>query len=137
MVDQEVVELQVPRSKEYVSIVRNTVEDIARRMHFESNDIDDLKLAVGEACANAVRHGCPESSTCDIRVSCCIEPSEIAIEIRNKVKASDKQPKITTNPDITREGGLGLYLMRNLMDEVDLRWRDGWATVRMVKKVRR
>lgn len=137
MVDQETIELQIPKSTSYVSLVRNTVGAIARQMRFEAEDVDDVKLAVGEACANAVRHGCPTPEPCAVRVLCHISRLGIEIEIRNHVDGESEEPAICTKPDTSREGGMGLYIMRKLMDEVDLEWCDGCATVRMVKRLRR
>jgi serine/threonine-protein kinase RsbW len=131
----QVVELEVPSSPEYVAIVRQAVEGIARRMDFDDVQVEDLKLAVGEACTNAVRHGCAKDELQHIAVRCIVLNDGLSVEIRNEIAACDV-PLVPIQPDLTREGGLGLYLIRKLMDEVDIVWEPETAVVRMLKRLR-
>ena len=68
----EVVELEIPSAPEYVSVVRNAVEGIARRMEFSAGEIDDLKVAVGEACTNAVKYGCRDADSPCVAIRCIV-----------------------------------------------------------------
>jgi serine/threonine-protein kinase RsbW len=129
-----VVELDVPSAPEYVSIVRRAVEGIARRMEFDEVQIEDLKLAVGEACTNAVRHGCPSDELQHIAVRCTVENGGLCVEIRNDIRDCNI-PSVPDQPDVTREGGFGLYLIRKLMDEVDIVWEPETAVVKMFKRL--
>ena len=131
----QVVELEVPSSPEYVAIVRQAVEGIARRMDFDEVQIEDLKLAVGEACTNAVRHGCAKDELQHIAIRCTVLTDGLSVEIRNGIADCDV-PLVPVKPDLTREGGLGLYLIRKLMDEVDIVWEPETAVVRMLKRLR-
>jgi len=131
----QVVELEIPSSPEYVSIVRHAVEGIARRMNFDDVQIEDLKLAVGEACTNAVKHGCAKDELQHIAVRCMILNDGLCVEIRNEI-ANCEVPLVPVDPDLNREGGLGLYLIRKLMDEVDIVWEPETAVVKMLKKLR-
>jgi len=129
-----IVELEIPNSPEYVAIVRQAVEGIARRMDFNEAQIDDLKLAVGEACTNAVRHGCVKDERQHIAVRCMVQNDGLSVEIRNDISDCEL-PCVPVQPDLTREGGLGLYLIRKLMDEVDIIWEPETAVVKMHKKL--
>lgn len=131
----QIVELEIPSSPEYVSIVRHAVEGIARRMDFDDVQIEDLKLAVGEACTNAVRHGCAKDGLQHIAVRCMVLSDGLSVEIRNEITDCDV-PLVPVNPDLSREGGLGLYLIRKLMDEVDIVWEPETAVVKMLKRLR-
>lgn len=130
----EVVELEIPSAPEYVSIVRQAVEGIARRMDFSPSQIEDLKLAVGEACTNAVKYGCPKDDLHNVEVKCVVTGGGLVVEIRNFISGCE-HPKVPRQPDLTREGGLGLYMIRKLVDEVDILWDQDRATVRMLKKL--
>lgn len=130
----EAVELEIPSSPEYVSIVRQAVEGIARRMDFDATQVEDLKLAVGEACTNAVKHGCPKEDPCIVAVRCVVVGDGLLVEIRNAI-SDCRMPRVPSQPDISREGGLGLYLIRQLVDEVDLSWDHETATVKMLKRL--
>lgn len=131
----QIVELEVPSAPEYVSIVRQAVEGIARRMKFDELQIDDLKLAVGEACTNAVRHGCCKGDYQHIAIRCIVMDDGLSVEIRNNITKCD-EPHVPNKPDTTREGGYGLYIIRKLMDEVDIIWDHETAVVKMLKRLR-
>ncbi len=130
----EVVELEIPSAPEYVSVVRRAIEGIAQRMRFDANQIEDLKVAVGEACTNAVRHGCPRDESQGVAIRCTVRPDGLAVEIRNST-AGCVSASVPHEPDLRKEGGLGLYIIRELMDEVDFRWEDDLAVVTMVKRL--
>lgn len=130
----QVVDLEIPSAPEYVAIVRQAVEGIARRMDFTDVQIEDLKLAVGEACTNAVRHGCATDELQHIAVRCMVMSDGLSVEIRNDIANCDL-PLVPITPDLTREGGLGLYLIRKLMDEVDIVWEPRTAVVKMLKRL--
>lgn len=129
----EVVEMEIPSAPEYVGIVRHAVEGIARRMDFGVAEIEDIELAVGEACTNAVKHGCPNGNGHKVEIRCVVLADGLQIEITNSI-TNCEYPKVPITPDLGKEGGLGLFLIRKLVDEVDLLWDRDTATVRMLKR---
>lgn len=131
----QVVELEVPSAPEYVSIVRQAVEGIARRMDFDEMQIEDMKLAVGEACTNAVRHGRATDELQHIAICCRVLNEGLSVEISNNITECER-PNVPLEPDVTREGGFGLYLIRKLMDEVDIVWDHEKAVVKMLKRLK-
>jgi serine/threonine-protein kinase RsbW len=129
----EVVEMEIPSAAEYVGIVRHAVEGIARRMAFEAAQIEDLKLAVGEACTNAVRHGCPNGNGHKVEIRCVVLAEGLQIEVKNSISDCE-HPTVPAKPDLSKEGGLGLYLIRQLVDEVQFFWETDTAIIRMTKR---
>ncbi len=130
----EVVEMEIPSAPEYVGIVRCAVEGLARRMAFDSRQIDDIKLAVGEACTNAVRHGCPSGKGNNVEIRCVVLADGLQIDVTNSVSRGEC-PKVPDQPDLGREGGLGLFLIGKLVDDVQFFWEDGTATITMFKRL--
>jgi len=135
--NKEIIRLEIPSSSEYVSVARQTVGGIAHRLAFGTTDVEDVKLAVGEACTNAVKHGVRGDARVSIR--CTISPRELEIEVCNAVGAEIPKPVGAEVPDPTRldEGGLGLFLMKKLMDTVEVSCEGGFATVKMTKRISR
>jgi serine/threonine-protein kinase RsbW len=134
--DPQQIRLEIPSAAEYVGVVRRAVEGIANRMSFPAGDVDDLKLAVGEACTNAIKHGCPSRQRPFITVICRVTPGTLEIEVKNNLSANQPCPSLVDAPDTSKEGGMGLYIMQKLMDEVDIVWKDRTASIRMVKHIR-
>lgn len=55
------VELRLPADSAYVSVLRTTTAGLAARLDFTIDDIEDLRIAVGEACAMVLRDADPDS----------------------------------------------------------------------------
>jgi len=130
------VDLRIPSLPEFVAVARLTVAAVACRMDFSYDAVDDIKVAVGEACTNAIEHASAEAENReDIELCCWVNPDALVIEITDKGKGFD--PESQEQPDPFSEGGLGLLLIKALMDEVELTSLAGQGTkVKMVKRLK-
>lgn len=130
------VELKIPSLPEFVAVARLAVAAIASRMDFPYDAVDDIKVAVGEACTNAIEHTtCSAPPGDEIIISCYLEQDALVIEVNDEGPGFD--PQLCTEPDVLSEGGLGLILIQALMDEVELTSLAGQGTqVRMTKRLR-
>lgn len=123
--------ISVPSKPEYVSVVRMTSSVIANKMGFNIEDIDDIKVAVGEACNNAVLHGHNDNN---FKVEFTISDDKFIIEVKDEGKgfSIDKCP----SPDICnpKESGFGIFIIKSLMDNVEVESSPEKGTViKMVK----
>jgi serine/threonine-protein kinase RsbW len=116
--EKEIIKLTLPSSPEYVSVARLTLFGIASRMGFNMDQIDDLKVAVSEACTNALIHA--ENAALTYSVDYIIDVDRLTVEVTDQGKGFevDKVKK----PDIQKPtaGGLGLFIIQSLMDEVTI-----------------
>ena len=60
MSDRPDVELRLPAESAYVAVLRMTTAGLAARLDFTLDDIEDLRMAVGEACALVLEHAVPQ-----------------------------------------------------------------------------
>lgn len=125
------VNFSLPAKAEYVGVVRLAVSAIANRMGFDVEEIEDIKVCVSEACTNAVKHS--GSDRFDILV--CVMDDSISIRIKDFGNGFDtrniKEPDLE-NP--SEEGGLGIFIIRTLMDNVNLTSNPGEGSyIDMVK----
>jgi serine/threonine-protein kinase RsbW len=133
------VELTIPSRPEYVGVARLAILGVASRMRFSYDEVEDIRLAVGEACTRSIDRlngGATESHT--IRLRCLIDPNRLTIEVRNPLAAAaPREP--APEPANIQEGDLSGVLIRILMDEVDTEERpeEGLYILRMVKYVAR
>lgn len=131
------VELRVPCKPEYVRTVRALVGEMADSVHLSPDAVEEVKVAVSEAVANIVRHA--YSGTPDIGpvvIKCETGSGKLTLEIIDKGVGFDvPAPGGTPIPDVSREGGLGIILIRNLMDSVDYWSKPNFGTrIKMVKR---
>lgn len=114
----DIVELRVPSKPEYVSIVRTLITDLAEKMAFSASAVEDVQVAISEACANVVCHAYPDDdhdSEILIRCSTCDDRLVVEVSDTGSGFAGGPYPR-SHRPN----GGLGLVLIRNLMDQVSL-----------------
>ena len=130
------VSLTLPNAPEFVSVARLALSGVADRMGFDVDDIEDLKVAVSEACTNALKHG---NLNQDGRyfVHYTIEEKKLIIEVCDNGKGIDVENIKTPDLSHPKESGLGLYIIQTLMDEVEITNRENnGASVRMIKNMR-
>lgn len=137
MADAKIVKLEIPSSAQFVNVARKTVEGIAVSMALTDEQAEDLKLAVGEACANAVKFSDPSKPAVEILYR--ITQDRLEIEVRNKGKAFDPE-KVQQKEQLPEQlpvGGLGLFLIDKVMDELNISSKCGETTLKMVKQLKR
>ena len=102
---------------------RNFVEDACRKAGADDSVCFDLKLVVDEACSNIVVHGYEGLTPGPIGLSFAVSGDEIVITITDQAPPFD--PKDAPIPDLDapaserRPGGLGWYLIRELVDRIE------------------
>src|SRR3954466_8162155 len=122
---EEVLELEIPARPEFVALVRLVVSSVAstRRVLAEER-IDDVKLAVSEACTNAIEaHGAVQTNDhVLLRLVEGDDRLEVLIDDRGRgfdPTALPDHPPVTVPERLTFERGLGIPLIRTLVHEVD------------------
>jgi serine/threonine-protein kinase RsbW len=138
MNDDNKVSITIPSSSEYVGVVRLAVSGIATRMNFTVEEIEDIKIAISEACTNAVQHAYPTTPG-HINITSCIEDDKLTIEVSDKGVGFDTNilgSKEQREKSEKKLGlGLGLTFIKNLMDEADVQSQVGkGTTIRMTKQ---
>ena len=102
--------------------IREFVGDTARQMGFSDKDIYAIQLAADEASTNIIEHAYDGVSDGKLEIDCEIIGGELKIVMRDWGKPFDPTsvPEPNLNADLSERkiGGLGMYLMRKLMDEV-------------------
>lgn len=134
--------LVVPNDTAYLELIGEHVAFVARQIGFDEHDVARIRLAVDEACTNVLHHAHPPQEPTHFAVTC--EPQEKALVVRVWDRGPLFDPQQVPLPDVgaylekRRIGGLGLYLMRKVMDEVFVEpWEGGKAVVLVKYRARR
>ncbi len=127
--------LQVPGRVDAISPAVERVMAALRTLPRVRGREFEIETSLREALSNAVRHGCREDSTrrVELTVTCDAEPG-VLIVVSDPGRGFDPAsvPSPTMGPNVYRHHGRGLYLIRQLMDEVSFA-RNG-AEIRMRKR---
>jgi serine/threonine-protein kinase RsbW len=108
----------VPAVPENVASLRHAVVDLAARAGADADVRTDLALAVGEACANVVVHAYPPGDVGPLIVHAEVKTEQIHVHV------CDQGQGMTPRPD-SPGLGLGLPLIANLSDRLEIRDGDG------------
>ena len=126
------INISIPNKPEYVSIARLTASVVANKMGFDIEDIEDIKVAVGEACNNSVIHG-QESSVVDLTF--IIDEKNFIVEVIDKGNGFNVNDYEKPDLDNYQGRGLGIFIMESLMDNVEIDTTVGnGTTIRLIKE---
>lgn len=111
-----------PARFDFLDEIRDLVAQTAREGGFTEKAIYSLQLAADEAASNIIEHAYEGVTDASLDISCDMQGDTIVITMRDTGKSFDpskvKKPDIKADLSDRQIGGLGVYLMRKLMDDV-------------------
>jgi serine/threonine-protein kinase RsbW len=130
----EHLDIRVPGRFRYLPAVREMVRLALTREG--QHDVDDILLAVQEACVNAVRHG--HGGECDrpIHLSLRVDRERVELTVSDGGEGFELPVAIEDALSPTAESGRGLAIIQAIMDEVSVHRADGTTTLSLVKRRR-
>jgi serine/threonine-protein kinase RsbW len=133
----ETIQVRIPGSTAYIRLVRDAVDTLADRVSLSPEDRAAVKLAVGEACNNAVQHAASGENgrSGTVAVALRIGPEALEIEVANEGKGFEPAAAMPT-AELLTESGRGLALIEMMMDSVEYLHHEGNTVVRMRKQHR-
>jgi len=129
----DILKISVPGKPEYVGTVRIAIAHIAAGIGFDIEAIDDIKVAVSEACTNIICHSHNHSNfSYDVIIE--REEKSLVITVKDGGVGFETDEYIEPVPGETRGSGMGIFIVRALMDEVDIQSEVGVGTNIRMKK---
>jgi anti-anti-sigma factor len=114
------------------------VNEAALAAGLSTDEAFHCQLSADEACTNVIEHAYGAEDAGRIEVTCVIDPGIITVRIVDYGQPFDPgavpEPADTNELDQIEPGGIGLHLMRKLMDEVRFEFGDSHNTLTMVKR---
>ncbi len=120
---QEVLEIKLPNQLKYLSAVASLVTETCRIHQLNKKDIEDILLAIDEACTNIIKYAYEVGSLRDFTIRLAFNPGTVSIEFQDRGRPFN--PLEPNPPDldaaIERQdaGGLGIYLIKKIMDRTE------------------
>jgi serine/threonine-protein kinase RsbW len=138
---ESVVRLSFPAKPDYLLLARLALSGLARSLPVGPELLADLKLAVTEACGNAVRHAySPGEGT--VEVAFVVDDNRLQMIVQDRgsgIRLDDEELAAATATATAelepRDGGMGIAIIRAIVDELEVQAGDGGrgTVVRMTK----
>ncbi len=134
--------LQVPSSTENLALIREFVTSIGAQAGLADADVAQLELAVDEACANVIEHAYGHDTSKDVVVRAIFDTEALRISVIDEGRGFDptgiKQDSVEQLIHERKSGGLGIRLIKTLMDEVSYEIVPGQKNeLHMTKKIKK
>lgn len=134
--------LTVPSATENLALIREFVANVGSQAGLGDDDVAKLELAVDEACANVIEHAHGQDSNKEVTVRATFDSATLRIEVVDEGEGFDPTVVPTTSVEQMvhdrRTGGLGLRVMKSLMDEVSYEIVPGERNrLRLLKRIQK
>lgn len=130
--------ITVKASTEHLSEVRDFVAEHAATFGFKQQEVADIRLAVDEAYTNIIKHAYQNNADETVDIELGYDDTEFWVTLLDTGNAFDinnyKKPDICQRIKQKKRGGVGVYLIQQLMDDVEYQTEDATNTIRMTKK---
>jgi len=115
------LKLKIPSIPDNIRIVESFIDNARERFQLDDDIYGNIMVAVTESVNNAIIHGNNLDSSKNVELSLEIQDKSIAFTIKDEGKGFDfdQLPDPTAPENILNPGGRGIFLIRNLADEVN------------------
>lgn len=128
---------KINASTQNLSEVREFVSRHAEKHGFTSRQVADVQLAVDEACTNIIKHAYNYDASKELSIELEFDDEKMNVTLTDQGIGFDveryKKPDLKKQIARKKRGGMGVYLIRNLMDEVNYYAESRENVLRMIK----
>ncbi len=116
----EKISIQIPSMPENIRIVESFIDNAKEKFNITDDLYGNIMVAVTESVNNAIRHGNSSDKSKIVNISLFIEPKllKFVVEDQGPGFDPDSLPDPTLPENISKPDGRGIFLMRNLCDEL-------------------
>jgi len=137
----QLIRLEFTSAFEMLDFVQVVSDHLARRVGLDEDAMHWVSVAIRESVINAIKHGNRNDSTKRVFVefgTSMGDVPELSIRVRDQGEGFD--PELVANPldpeNLLKSSGRGIFLIRNFMDDVQLRRApEGGMEISMLKRV--
>ena len=128
--------IKMPSDIKKIRKVIARIVDLLVERNVDKSHMFDIRLSVEEAIINAIEHGNKKDKNLIVDISFAIDDEKIELAVEDQGRGFDhtKMPDPTTNGNVLRAHGRGVYLIHKLMDRVQ--YNDRGNRIKLIKYLR-
>lgn len=137
--EQKHLEYRLKNELEEIPKLARVIENFAAASHVPEQAVFQVNLSLDELLTNTINYGFPEGGQHEILVELLLRDSTMVIKIYDDGIAFN--PLQHAEPDISQDieerpiGGLGIHLVRNMMDDIEYRREADFNVLTMKKHI--
>ncbi|MDH5597493.1 MAG: ATP-binding protein [Cyclobacteriaceae bacterium] len=126
------IQIQIPSLSENIRIIESFIDNAKEKFELDDDIYGNIMIAVTESVNNAIIHGNKGQHSKNVFLKLSLETAAIKFLIEDEGNGFDyhQLPDPTAPENIDKPGGRGIFLMKNLCDEVT--FREGGRSVELV-----
>jgi len=119
----DTIHIKIPSLTENIRIVESFIDNAKERFHLNDDIYGNIMIAVTESVNNAIIHGNNANKHKNVSLSLELDDNQIKFTIRDEGAGFDysQLPDPTAPQNLNKPGGRGIFLMKNLSDEVSFK----------------
>ncbi|MEP5611324.1 MAG: ATP-binding protein [Cyclobacteriaceae bacterium] len=125
------IQIQIPSLPENIRIVESFIDNVKEKYSLDDDIYGNIMIAVTESVNNAILHGNNSDNSKNVSLNLSLEDSQIKFTVKDQGQGFDFEnladPTLPENLD--KPGGRGIFLMKNLSDEVN--FKDAGSTAEL------
>jgi len=117
------ISIEIPSLSENIRIIESFIDNAKDKYKLDDDIYGNIMIAVTEAVNNAIKHGNKDNSSKNVHITLSLEEGLIKFKISDEGEGFNfhQLPDPTAPENIAKPGGRGIFLMKNLSDEVDFK----------------
>ena len=117
----DTIKIQIPSLNENIRIVESFIDNAQEKYDFDDDIYGNIMIAVTESVNNAIKHGNKNDKDKNVTLSLSLDKNEINFVVEDEGVGFDYNdlPDPTAPENLERPEGRGIFLMKNLCDEVE------------------
>ena len=114
------IKIEIPSIIENIRIIESFIDNAKEKFELDDDIYGNIMIAVTESVSNAIKHGNKGDKAKSVNLSLTIKDDVIKFVIEDEGKGFDynELPDPTSPENLEKTGGRGIFLMKNLADEV-------------------
>ncbi|SMD34804.1 serine/threonine-protein kinase RsbW [Reichenbachiella faecimaris] len=116
----DAIKIQIPSLSENIRIIESFIDNAKEQYNFTDDIYGNIMIAVTESVNNAIVHGNQSDKSKNVHLSLNLEDNQVKFTIEDEGPGFDYDnlPDPTAPENLEKPGGRGIFLMKNLCDEV-------------------
>ena len=119
----DTIKIEIPSLSDNIRIIESFIDNAKDRFNLTDDIYGNIMVAVTESVNNAIHHGNKDDKDKNVKIALSLNGSTLKFTIEDEGEGFDYHslPDPTAPENIAKPGGRGIFLMKNLCDEVKFR----------------